>query len=105
MDDWEEAAKKAEGVLEIDEANKDARRGLQRVRDAVRRQRRLDRARFGGKTVAKGSGAARASGAGGGEAARADPSEPAFRGDGGARDGWGCLRWRRLGDMAWVNLL
>ena len=59
MDDWPAAKKAFASVLEVDAANKDARRGLQRVRDAVRRQKALDKARFGGKTVAKGFSEAR----------------------------------------------
>ena len=59
MDDWAAAKQAFASVLEIDASNKDARRGLQRVRDAVRRQKALDRARFGGKTVAKGFSEAR----------------------------------------------
>jgi len=59
MDDWAAAKKAFASVLEVDASNKDARRGLQRVRDAVRRQKALDRARFGGKTVAKGFSEAR----------------------------------------------
>jgi hypothetical protein len=59
MDDWPAAKKAFSSVLEVDASNKDARRGLQRVRDAVRRQKALDRARFGGKTVAKGFSEAR----------------------------------------------
>ena len=59
MDDWPAAKKAFASVLEVDASNKDARRGLQRVRDAVRRQKALDRARFGGKTVAKGFSEAR----------------------------------------------
>ena len=59
MDDWPAAKKAFASVLEIDEANKDARRGLLKVREAVKRQKALDRARFGGKTVAKGFSEAR----------------------------------------------
>ena len=59
MDDWSAAKKAFAAVLDVDAANKDARRGLLKVRDAVKRQKALDRARFGGKTVAKGFSEAR----------------------------------------------
>ena len=59
IDDWPAAKKAFAAVLDVDATNKDARRGLLKVREAVKRQKALDRARFGGKTVAKGFSEAR----------------------------------------------
>ena len=70
LDDWAAAKRAFASALAVDETNKDARRGLQRVKEAVQRQKVLDRARFGGKTVAKGFSAQRPAPA---------PAEPAAK--------------------------